>query len=99
MLATRTWAFALCFVLVGCNRAFDISTTEVLPDADLDHDGDGVDDVVDNCAEQANPVQLDVDGDTVGDECDNCPLVANTLQSSEGDGDGIGDDCDPHPTG
>jgi hypothetical protein len=98
MVAARIWVLAGSLLLAGCNRVFDVSTTELVPDADLDHDGDGVDDTIDNCAELANPTQLDVDGDTVGDECDNCPLVANTLQPDEGDVDGIGDDCDPHPT-
>lgn len=98
MVATRSWALAASLLLTGCNRLFDVSTTELYPDADLDHDGDGVDDTIDNCTDVSNPSQLDVDADTIGDECDNCPLVANTSQSDEGDVDGVGDDCDPHPT-
>lgn len=97
MLEARPWAIAWCLALAACNRVFDISTTEVLPDADLDRDNDGINDDADNCIDLVNASQLDVDGDGVGDECDNCPLTENTLQPDEGDGDAIGDDCDPHP--
>ena len=35
-----------------------------------DADGDGVDDVHDNCVRLANPEQIDLDGDGAGDACD-----------------------------
>lgn len=72
----------------------------------VDQDGDGVSDLLDNCPDMANAMQEDADGDGVGDVCDtdrdgdgvddvsdNCPLIANTDQA-DGDGDGIGDVCD-----
>jgi hypothetical protein len=97
-MGVRLCAACVLLVAASCNQAFDLQTTELVPDADLDLDDDTFDDSVDNCPSIANNPQLDVDGDGVGDQCDNCPLVANTLQPDEGDGDGVGDDCDPHPT-
>ncbi|MBA2751461.1 MAG: thrombospondin type 3 repeat-containing protein, partial [Actinobacteria bacterium] len=35
-----------------------------------DADGDGVEDVLDNCPDVANPDQADADGDGIGDACD-----------------------------
>ncbi|MEM7253632.1 MAG: DUF1800 family protein [Pseudomonadota bacterium] len=35
-----------------------------------DDDGDGIDDLADNCLEHANPSQLDSDGDGFGNRCD-----------------------------
>ena len=67
------------------------------PDAvtELDHDGDGILDAVDNCPDVANLSQVDEDGDALGDLCDPCPPFAD---NADGDGDGLGDACDPHPT-
>ena len=62
----------------------------------VDLDGDGVDNVVDNCPSTSNPSQADNDGDNVGNKCDNCRFVANTDQL-DSDGDGIGDACDTCP--
>ena len=67
-----------------------------------DSDGDGIDDVFDNCRYVANPDQSDSDrvpctdiacdiawiSDGYGDVCDNCPTVFNTDQFDT-DGDGI----------
>ena len=51
-----------------------ISAIEVLqmvnPVNDLDLDGDGVADVIDNCPTTANADQADTDGDGIGDVCD-----------------------------
>ncbi len=71
-----------------------------------DLDGDGIDDVSDNCPTIANVDQADNDMDGIGDVCDddddndtildvddNCPMTANTDQSDL-DGDGMGDVCD-----
>ncbi|PUA26321.1 MAG: hypothetical protein B0W54_23960, partial [Cellvibrio sp. 79] len=73
---------------------------------DLDSDGDGINNLTDNCPLIANSNQLNTDGDALGDACDsdidndgvlnavdNCPLNANPLQSDI-DKDGIGDACD-----
>lgn len=71
---------------------------------DVDSDGDGIMDCVDNCYLVANEDQLDTDGDTVGDACDNCPKHPNKNQDPsfcdaaliDPDGDGvdtINDNC------
>ena len=62
----------------------------------VDGDGDGVNDVVDNCPRIANSFQEDFDGDGVGDVCDNCPAISNPLQEDI-DGDGKGNACDNCP--
>lgn len=60
---------------------------------DVDSDGDGLVDCLDNCPQVPNNYQLDGDGDGVGDACDNCPGHQNQAQLDQ-DGDGIGDVCD-----
>jgi hypothetical protein len=59
-----------------------------------DADGDGIQNILDNCPNNANPSQTDVDADSRGDVCDNCPAVSNPSQEDT-DGDGVGDACDP----
>ena len=72
----------------------------------FDADGDGIDDIADNCPNIANVDQADNDNDGIGDVCDddddndgildvndNCPWTANADQSDI-DNDGTGDVCD-----
>jgi hypothetical protein len=59
-----------------------------------DADGDGDEDLVDNCPFASNADQLDGDGDGVGNACDNCSSLSNFTQL-DGDGDGQGNGCDP----
>ena len=42
----------------------------VMPPAFADHDGDTIDDAIDNCPDVANEDQADTDGDGIGDACD-----------------------------
>ena len=65
-------------------------------DTDIDTDGDGVPDAVDNCPTVANPDQGNEDGDRFGDACDPCPWNADD-DPIDTDGDGVADVCDPHP--
>ena len=81
--------FALPFLMVAL-----IGT--VMPPAFADHDGDTIDDAIDNCPELANEDQADADLDLVGDACDNAPNDANPLQEDV-DSDGIGDVADNCP--
>ena len=61
-----------------------------------DSDGDGIDDLIDNCPSEFNPGQEDGDGDGGGDTCDNCRLAWNADQA-DSDGDHYGDACDNCP--
>ena len=69
-------------------------------------DGDGIDNLADNCPTTANADQIDTDRDGIGDACepdtdgdsviddtDNCRTIPNPAQSDI-DGDRIGDVCD-----
>jgi putative metal-binding protein/parallel beta helix pectate lyase-like protein/thrombospondin type 3 repeat protein len=60
----------------------------------FDTDGDGVQDMDDDCPLLANPGQADRDHDGRGDLCDNCPDVPNPDQL-DSDGNGTGDACQP----
>lgn len=77
-------------------------------DDNVDDDGDGILDLIDNCPDIANQNQSDVDGDGLGDLCDNtidldgdgvadgednCLNIANEGQEDQ-DNDGVGDHCD-----
>ncbi len=63
---------------------------------DVDTDGDGHFDNVDNCIAIANADQHDEDSDGLGDLCDPCPHIA-VGGAADADGDGVGDACDPAP--
>ncbi len=75
---------------------------EITPDSD----GDGINDILDNCPNDANLDQADNDGDGEGDACDpdddndgvldesdNCPFTYNP-QQLDTNGNGIGDICE-----
>jgi putative metal-binding protein/thrombospondin type 3 repeat protein len=57
-----------------------------------DSDGDGLNDIDDDCPLVANPAQTDTDRDGAGDACDNCPTVVNPDQA-DANNDGMGDRC------
>jgi hypothetical protein len=68
--------------------------TGSLPPCELDGDGDGIDDDLDNCPDDPNPDQADSDGDDFGDACDNCPNDPNPGQEDSFGDPGVGDVCD-----
>jgi len=59
---------------------------------DLDIDGDGIPNDIDNCPSHSNPDQADCDLDGFGDVCE----IADGTQE-DSDGNGIPDDCEEQP--
>lgn len=47
-----------------------ISSCSKSDELNMDHDGDGIENMLDNCPEVSNPDQMDSDGDGIGDVCD-----------------------------
>jgi|GEM_PF-3536730 len=58
-----------------------------------DADGDGVENLNDNCPAMANGTQADPDHDTLGSVCDNCPDLYNPGQLNT-NGNSLGDECE-----
>ena len=63
------------------------------PCLSIDSDGDGTEDVFDNCPAFYNPGQRDADEDGRGNGCDNCEFDPN-FDQADADHDGLGDACD-----
>ncbi len=91
---------------VNDNGFPDLDEDELADCVDPDDDGDGVDDIEDNCPVDANEDQANLDEDDQGDACDedddgdevpdatdNCPRKPNPLQEDLND-NGIGDACE-----
>lgn len=58
-----------CFM--GCSdQSADAEEIIILPDID----GDGIEDVLDNCPELFNPDQLDIDANLIGDMCEEAEI-------------------------
>jgi len=102
---------------VWASICLSAASVQALPVADAgpditvtDADGDGVDDVCDNCLGTANETQSDCDDngtgdaceggftdsdqDGVDDVCDNCDATSNADQADEVHPDTVGDACD-----
>jgi hypothetical protein len=76
--------------------ATDIDEDGLTAAVDLDDDGDGVADAVDNCPETINLGQRDADRDGVGDACDPDPRITGS-DPADADEDGVGDRLDVCP--
>lgn len=63
------------------------------PTSNPDVDGDGVQDALDNCPNDANADQADNDNDGIGNVCDSTPNGSTT----DADGDGVDDSTDNCP--
>lgn len=80
----------------GCADASDNDEADPVPTTPapalpLDTDGDGIEDVVDNCTDLANPDQADTDGDSIGDACE--------VPDGREQGDGNSNDSNDDPEG
>ncbi len=105
---TGDWTLTVTDTATGDGGAINLFELElcVVGEFAQDTDGDGVNDLADNCVDIANADQADLDGDGLGDVCDddrdgdgvlntadNCPDNANPDQGDL-NGNGIGDYCD-----
>ncbi len=100
---------AVTYPVLIDNVAFRANMKAPPAPANLDPDGDYLQDSVDNCPNVTNQDQEDSDGDGVGNACDadyldsdgdliniyydNCPLAFNPDQL-DSDGNGVGDACE-----
>jgi MYXO-CTERM domain-containing protein len=66
--------------------AEDGGTPVVVTEGDVD--GDGIENLYDNCVTSFNPSQADADNDAIGDACDACPVTApNVVVDATGCGE------------
>lgn len=90
------------------SEVLKVTSLNIAPNAiftEMDSDGDGVVDSMDNCPNISNSDQVDLNKNGMGDACedfdsdgvlnyiDNCPDIVNRNQL-DSDGDGVGDACD-----
>jgi hypothetical protein len=81
--------------LGACNQVFELDPTVSEPG--FDTDGDGIEDIDDNCRVDINEDQADNDMDGFGNACD--PCIDGPQSLSDVDQDGVDDACDPCLTG
>ncbi len=95
-----------CGDTIICGTCSPVQTCVAYVCENTDTDGDGIDDIFDNCQYVSNSSQLNNDNDILGNACDddddndgivdgddNCAQIPNPSQN-DSDGNGIGDACD-----
>ncbi|MCI0568385.1 MAG: thrombospondin type 3 repeat-containing protein, partial [Acidobacteria bacterium] len=70
-----------------------VNAPAACPPQSGDADGDGIQNLNDNCPTVPNATQLDPDHDTLGSVCDNCPSLYNPGQLDT-NGNALGDECE-----
>ncbi|MCP3873969.1 MAG: hypothetical protein GY699_12535 [Desulfobacteraceae bacterium] len=85
-----------CHMDCEYSDAMQMCVDQCMEGGDIDSDGDGFLDDLDNCPYVSNPGQENSDSDDFGDACDNCPDDEN-FDQTDSDGDCAGDVCDKCP--
>jgi len=87
----KTWTYtnnsnweSECYNIDGCvggnsDDFIQQLLDECEPCSNVDMDGDGIENVNDNCPNDYNPDQMDSDGDGLGDACDDCSNFAGDV--------------------
>ena len=68
-----------------CESPVFQANAELILDMPIDRDGDGINNLEDNCPDDENTAQEDIDDDQIGDVCDPCNGLVYVLGNVNGD--------------